>query len=59
MNLILVIIIGVLTFVGTYMIMSKNIIRNVIGTAIYTHVANLMILSMIEFGGKNVPLING
>ena len=59
MNLILVIIIGVLTFVGTYMILSKNLIRIVIGTAIYTHVANLMILSMSEFGGKNVPLING
>ena len=59
MNLILVIIIGVLTFVGTYMILSKNLIRIVIGTAIYTHVANLMILSMSEFGGNNVPLING
>lgn len=53
------IIIGVLTFVGTYMILSKNLIRIVIGTAIYTHVANLMILSMSEAGGNNVPLING
>ena len=41
------------------MILSKNLIRIVIGTAIYTHVANLMILSMSEFGGRNVPLING
>lgn len=41
------------------MILSKNLIRIVIGTAIYTHVANLMILSMSEFGGNNVPLING
>lgn len=40
------------------MILSKNLIRIVIGTAIYTHVANLMILAMSRAGGKNVPLIN-
>lgn len=52
-------IIGILTFAGTYMILSKNLIRIVLGTAIYTHVANLVILAMSGFNGKNVPIING
>ncbi|AMY06158.1 Na(+)/H(+) antiporter subunit C [Staphylococcus condimenti] len=59
MNTILIIIIGILTFAGTYMILSKNLIRIVLGTAIYTHVANLVILAMSGFNGKNVPIING
>ncbi|RZI01306.1 Na(+)/H(+) antiporter subunit C [Staphylococcus condimenti] len=59
MNTILIIIIGILTFAGTYMILSKNLIRIVLGTAIYTHVANLVILAMSGFDGKNVPIING
>ncbi|GEP85203.1 Na(+)/H(+) antiporter subunit C [Staphylococcus piscifermentans] len=59
MNVILIIIIGILTFAGTYMILSKNLIRIVLGTAIYTHVANLVILAMSGFNGKNVPIING
>ncbi|ANZ32430.1 Na(+)/H(+) antiporter subunit C [Staphylococcus carnosus] len=59
MNAILIIIIGILTFAGTYMILSKNLIRIVLGTAIYTHVANLVILAMSGFDGKNVPIING
>ena len=41
------------------MILSKNLIRIVLGTAIYTHVANLVILAMSGFNGKNVPIING
>ena len=45
-------IIGILTFAGTYMILSKNLIRIVLGTAIYTHVANLVILAMSGFNGK-------
>ena len=41
------------------MILSKNLIRIVLGTAIYTHVANLVILAMSGFNAKNVPIING
>ena len=59
MNIILITIIGILTFAGTYMILSKNLIRIVLGTAIYTHVANLVILAMSGFDGTNVPIING
>ncbi|AMG97445.1 MULTISPECIES: Na(+)/H(+) antiporter subunit C [Staphylococcus] len=58
MNVILIIIIGILTFAGTYMILSKNLIRIVLGTAIYTHVANLVILAMSGFDGTKVPIIN-
>lgn len=37
MNIILLIVIGFLVFIGTYMVLSKNLIRIVIGIAIFTH----------------------
>ena len=37
MNLILLLVIGFLVFIGTYMILSLNLIRIVIGISIYTH----------------------
>ena len=46
MNLILLMVIGFLIFIGTYMILSVNLIRIVIGISIYTHAGNLIIMSM-------------
>ena len=46
MNLILLLVIGFLVFIGTYMILSINLIRIVIGISIYTHAGNLIIMSM-------------
>jgi len=52
----LIIIIGMITFVGVYLILSKNLIRIVIGTSIISHGANLFLLSMSR-AGKDVPII--
>lgn len=49
MNIILLLTIGFLVFIATYMILSKNLIRIVIGIAIYTHAGNLIIMSMGEY----------
>ncbi|MBI5975128.1 Na+/H+ antiporter Mnh2 subunit C [Staphylococcus canis] len=58
MNIILLIAIGFLVFIGTYMILSKNLIRIVIGIAIYTHAGNLVIMSMGNYAShKTEPLI--
>ena len=57
MNLILLLVIGFLVFIGTYMILSINLIRIVIGISIYTHAGNLII--MVGKYGSHVsePLI--
>src|SRR5699024_1361632 len=58
MNLILLMVIGFLIFIGTYMILSVNLIRIVIGISIYTHAGNLIIMSMGKYGKNMVePLI--
>lgn len=60
MNLILLLVIGFLVFIGTYMILSINLIRIVIGISIYTHAGNLIIMSMGRYGGHMTePLITG
>ncbi|ATN03468.1 Na+/H+ antiporter Mnh2 subunit C [Staphylococcus capitis] len=58
MNLILLLVIGFLVFIGTYMILSINLIRIVIGISIYTHAGNLIIMSMGKYGPQmSEPLI--
>lgn len=59
MNLILLLVIGFLVFIGTYMILSINLIRIVIGISIYTHAGNLIIMSMGNGSNKSEPLITG
>ena len=47
-----------LVFIGTYMILSINLIRIVIGISIYTHAGNLIIMSMGTYGSsRSEPLI--
>ena len=59
MNLILLLVIGFLVFIGTYMILSINLIRIVIGISIYTR-RNLIIMSMGKYGPHmSEPLIQG
>src|SRR5699024_7041229 len=58
MNLILLMVIGFLIFIGTYMILSVNLIRIVIGISIYTHAGHLMVMRMRGYGKNKVePLI--
>ena len=42
----LLLIIGFLVFLATYMILSLNLIRIIVGISIYTHAGNLIIMSM-------------
>ncbi|MCU5746899.1 Na+/H+ antiporter Mnh2 subunit C [Staphylococcus sp. SQ8-PEA] len=58
MNLILLLVIGFLVFIGTYMVLSVNLIRIVIGISIYTHAGNLIVMSMGHYGPHmSEPLI--
>lgn len=46
METIMVILIGILVAVATYLILSRNIIRVILGTAVLSHAAHLLILTM-------------
>ena len=60
MNLILLLIIGFLVFLATYIIISLNLIRIIVGTSIYTHAGNLIIMSMgHDSDHVTEPLIRG
>ena len=60
MNLILLLIIGFLVFLATYMILSLNLIRIIVGISIYTHAGNLIIMSMGHYSDHvTEPLIRG
>lgn len=57
MNLFIILVAGMITFAGTYLVLSKNLIRIVIGTSILSHAVHLLILSM-SYGGKDTPIID-
>ncbi|TDL97724.1 Na(+)/H(+) antiporter subunit C [Macrococcus brunensis] len=56
MNLVMILMTGILTFTGVYLVLSKNLIRIVLGTSILSHASNIFLLSMSQ-AGKNVPII--
>lgn len=55
MNLMMIFIVGIVTFVGTYLVLSKSLIRIVIGTSVLSHAMHLFILSM-SYSGKHAPI---
>lgn len=48
---------GVLVTVATYLIMSKSVLRVILGTAIFSHAAHLLILTMGGLKGGAVPIL--
>ena len=48
---------GFLFMVGTYLVLSKNIIRMIIGSSVLTHGANIMLLTMGGLKGGLPPLL--
>lgn len=57
METLIIIVAGVLVTVATYLLLSKNLIRVILGTAILTHAVHLLIMAMGGFKGKSVPII--
>ena len=53
----MVILIGILVAVATYLILSRNIIRVILGTAVLSHAAHLLILTMGDLKRGSVPLL--
>ncbi|RDW17378.1 Na(+)/H(+) antiporter subunit C [Oceanobacillus chungangensis] len=59
METLITILAGVLVTVATYFLLSKSVIRVILGTAILSHAAHLMIMTMGGLKGGVVPLLDG
>lgn len=57
METLMILLIGVLITVATYFMLSKNLIRVILGTALLTHASHLLLITMGGFHGSSVPII--
>lgn len=57
METLIMILIGILTAVATYLILSRNIIRIILGTAVLSHSVHLLILTIGGLKKGSVPLL--
>jgi len=57
MEQVMMIFIGILVSVATYLILSRNMIRVIIGTAVLSHAVNLLIITVGGLKTGNVPLL--
>jgi multicomponent Na+:H+ antiporter subunit C len=58
MELLMAIVIGILFMGATYLMLSKSILRIIIGTGLLSHGAHLLILTMGGLKGGSVPLLS-
>ncbi|MBS4201384.1 Na(+)/H(+) antiporter subunit C [Bacillus sp. FJAT-49732] len=57
METIIIILAGVLVTVATYLLLSKGVLRVILGTAILSHAAHLLLMSMGGLKTGGVPVI--
>lgn len=58
METVIILISGLLVTVATYLILSKSLIRVILGTAVLTHAVHLLIMAMGGFKGDSVPIVD-
>lgn len=58
MEQVMMILIGILSAVGTYLILSRNMIRVILGTAVLSHAIHLLILTVGGLKKGDVPLLD-
>ncbi|WP_025027613.1 Na(+)/H(+) antiporter subunit C [Caldalkalibacillus mannanilyticus] len=57
MEIIMSLVVGVLFTVGVYLILTKSLLRIILGTAILSHGAHLLLLTMAGLKTGNPPLL--
>lgn len=57
MEIIMCIVIGFLFFAAVYLMLSRNVLRIILGTALLSHGAHLLILTMGGLGGEKPPVL--
>ena len=58
MESLMMILIGILVTVATYLVLSRKILRVIIGTAVLSHAVHLLILTMGGLKKGDVPLLS-
>lgn len=59
MELLISLLIGVLFCVGVYMILSRSLLRIILGTALLSHGVHLLLMTMSRLKAGAAPLIGG
>lgn len=57
MELIMSLTVGILFMVGVYLILSKNLLRIILGTSLLTHGVHLLLLTMARLKNGAAPLL--
>jgi len=57
METMIIILAGILFSIGTYMLLSKNLLRIIFGTGLYTHASHLMLMAVAGLKNGAAPLI--
>lgn len=58
METLIIILAGILVMVATYLLLSRNFIRVIIGTAILSHAVHLLLMAMGRLKAGDVPLLS-
>lgn len=58
METMIIIIAGLLFTVGTYLLLSKNLLRIIFGTGLYTHASHLMLMAVSGLKTGAAPLLS-
>lgn|SRR5690625_1186592 len=57
METLMIIVVGILITVATYLLLSNNMIQIILGAAVLTHAVHLLLMAMGRFEGDTVPII--
>jgi multicomponent Na+:H+ antiporter subunit C len=58
MEYLMILVIGVLFSVATYLVLTRSLLRVILGTVIYSHAAHLLILTMAQLKRGAPPILN-
>ncbi|MGM8364908.1 Na(+)/H(+) antiporter subunit C [Virgibacillus sp. W0181] len=58
METLMIVVAGVFVTAATYLMLSGNVIRIILGTAMFTHAAHLLLITMGGLGASQVPIID-
>lgn len=58
METLMIIVVGVLITVATYLLLSNNMIQIILGAAVLTHAVHILLMAMGRFDGDAVPIIS-
>lgn len=59
MELIMSLAVGVLFAIGVYLILSKSLLRIILGTSLLTHAVHLLLLTMATLKNGSAPILDG